>query len=280
MIDQHSCNKDLSCIDGFCPSFVTVEGGRLRVRQTVPRRSRIRSPEPHCRRLIDPYGIVISGVGGAGIVTTTSVLGMAAHLEGRGCTTLDMMGLAQKGGAVTSHLRISPRSGTCARCPHTGRWCRSRARLRHHERRCGRAVVDHGPPRTRSSSTRMRSSRASSPASPTTRFQPAPAAPDRGGRRTRERPLSGGHGLREGDDRRSDHGQHAARRFCLSAGARAAIGRGDPPRHRDQWRGRDANIAAFEAGRQLHGVSKGKPLIEIRFAIRSTPEVGPRCAHR
>ena len=144
MIDQHSCNKDYSCIDGFCPSFVTVEGGRLRRAPAVPQGSDA-LPEPALPALDRPYGIVLSGVGGAGIVTTASVLGMAAHLEGRGCTTLDMMGLAQKGGAVTSHLRISRDPERARRCPHTGRLRRSRARLRHHERRCGRAAVDHGP---------------------------------------------------------------------------------------------------------------------------------------
>ena len=118
MIDQHSCNKDYSCIDGFCPSFVTVEGGRLRRAPTAPQRSETLT-EPAFPALDRPYGIVLSGVGGAGIVTTASVLGMAAHLDGRGCTTLDMMGLAQKGGAVTSHLRISrgPDGARAARIP-------------------------------------------------------------------------------------------------------------------------------------------------------------------
>ena len=118
MIDQHSCNKDYSCIDGFCPSFVTVEGGRLRRAPAVPQGSDA-LPEPALPALDRPYGIVLAGVGGAGIVTTASVLGMAAHLEGRGCTTLDMMGLAQKGGAVTSHLRISrdPERALAARIP-------------------------------------------------------------------------------------------------------------------------------------------------------------------
>jgi indolepyruvate ferredoxin oxidoreductase len=108
MIDQHSCNKDYSCLDGFCPSFVTVEGGRLRRAPPVVSRQAEELAEPPLPALDRPYGIVLSGVGGAGIVTTASVLGMAAHLDGRGCTTLDMMGLAQKGGAVTSHIRIAP----------------------------------------------------------------------------------------------------------------------------------------------------------------------------
>jgi indolepyruvate ferredoxin oxidoreductase len=118
-IDQHSCNKDYSCIDGFCPSFVTVEGGRLK-RPAPPAHERLEAlAEPALPALERPYGIVISGVGGAGIVTTASVLGMAAHLDGKGCTTLDMMGLAQKGGAVTSHVRIArdPSAARAARIP-------------------------------------------------------------------------------------------------------------------------------------------------------------------
>ncbi len=104
-IDQHACNKDLSCLKGFCPSFVSVSGGRLRKPTTstppppLPRAPRI----PDCG---DPYGIAITGVGGTGVVTLSALLGMAAHLEGKGCTVLDMTGLAQKYGAVVSHVRI------------------------------------------------------------------------------------------------------------------------------------------------------------------------------
>jgi len=118
-IDQHSCNKDFSCVDGFCPSFVTVEGGRLRRAETSTPALREALTEPAPRALERPYGIVIAGVGGAGIVTTASILGMAAHLEAKGCTTLDMMGLAQKGGAVTSHVRIArdPSATRAARIP-------------------------------------------------------------------------------------------------------------------------------------------------------------------
>ncbi|MGE0211769.1 MAG: indolepyruvate ferredoxin oxidoreductase family protein [Parvibaculaceae bacterium] len=119
MIDQHSCNKDYSCLDGFCPSFVTVEGGRLRRPEVVKAAPADPLPEPSVPALDHPYGIVIAGVGGAGIVTTSSILGMAAHLDGKGCTTLDMMGLAQKGGAVTSHIRIArdPSASRAARIP-------------------------------------------------------------------------------------------------------------------------------------------------------------------
>ncbi len=106
-IDQHSCNKDFSCVDGFCPSFVTVHGGRLRAPARAARPNGPALPDPPPRALDRPYGIVVSGVGGTGIVTISAILGMAAHLEEKGCSTLDMMGLAQKGGAVTSHVRIA-----------------------------------------------------------------------------------------------------------------------------------------------------------------------------
>ena len=122
IIDQHSCNKDLSCIEGFCPSFVTIEGGRLRGPETVAVVHEHSLPEPQRAPLDRLYSIVIAGVGGAGVVTTTSILGMAAHLEGKACTTLDMMGLAQKGGAVTSHIRLAPNPGSAraARIPEGG----------------------------------------------------------------------------------------------------------------------------------------------------------------
>ena len=110
-IDQSSCNKDFSCLKGFCPSFVTVEGASL-----VKGLSRDRARDDHRMVIPDPsmpsldggYGIVVAGVGGTGVVTIGALLGMAAHLEGRGVAVLDMTGLAQKGGAVTSHLRLAP----------------------------------------------------------------------------------------------------------------------------------------------------------------------------
>ena len=111
-IDQSACNKDYSCLKGFCPSFVTVEGARAaqagaRGRATTTISGRCRSPR--CRRSTESYGIVVGGVGGTGVVTIGALLGMAAHLEGKGAAVLDMTGLAQKGGAVMSHLRIAPR---------------------------------------------------------------------------------------------------------------------------------------------------------------------------
>jgi len=107
-IDQSSCNKDYSCVDGFCPSFVTVEGGQL----SKPSQPAV-DPDfdslsaPKLPSLDQPYDILITGVGGTGVVTIGALLGMAAHLENKGVTVLDQTGLAQKGGAVTSHVRIA-----------------------------------------------------------------------------------------------------------------------------------------------------------------------------
>jgi len=107
-IDQSSCNKDYSCIQGFCPSFVTVHGGQLKKPNTGDRDDNGPAlPETRLPPLDQPYGILITGVGGTGVVTIGALLGMAAHLEQKGCTVLDMTGLAQKGGAVYSHVRIA-----------------------------------------------------------------------------------------------------------------------------------------------------------------------------
>jgi indolepyruvate ferredoxin oxidoreductase len=106
-IDQSSCNKDFSCVNGFCPSFVTVEGGTLRKPKKAEAGEFPPLPEPVLASADEPYGIVITGIGGTGVVTIGAILGMAAHLEGKGCTVLDMTGLAQKNGAVVSHVRIA-----------------------------------------------------------------------------------------------------------------------------------------------------------------------------
>ncbi len=111
-IDQSTCNKDYSCLNGFCPSFVTVIGGRPRrgaAAAKVPAGAFEALPEPTLPALDQPYGILVTGVGGTGVVTVGALVGMAAHMEGKGCSVLDMTGLAQKGGAVISHLRIAKR---------------------------------------------------------------------------------------------------------------------------------------------------------------------------
>ncbi len=104
-IDQSACNKDYSCIQGFCPSFVTVEGGTLRkgsaldIEPAVP-------PALTLTATAQPFNILVTGVGGTGVVTLGALIGMAAHLDGKGVSVLDMTGIAQKGGTVFSHVRI------------------------------------------------------------------------------------------------------------------------------------------------------------------------------
>ena len=115
-IDQTSCNKDYSCVNGFCPSFVGVLGGgraRRPVRSPVGRDElpatsrRCRSPPAH--EWTGPYDLLVTGVGGTGVVTVGAVIAMAAHLEGKSASVLDFMGFAQKGGAVLSFVRLADR---------------------------------------------------------------------------------------------------------------------------------------------------------------------------
>jgi indolepyruvate ferredoxin oxidoreductase len=106
-IDQSSCNKDYSCLKGFCPSFVTVEGGSLKKPKAVGGGSWPALVDPPVPVLDRPWNILVTGIGGTGVVTIGAIVGMALHLEGRGFTALDMAGLAQKGGSVTSHLRMA-----------------------------------------------------------------------------------------------------------------------------------------------------------------------------
>jgi len=109
-IDQSSCNKDFSCLNGFCPSFVTIEGGRLRKGKADKPAAGAEPPLPSAPVLPSvgdqPFGVLITGIGGTGVVTIGAIMGMAAHIEGKGATVLDQLGMAQKGGAVISHVRI------------------------------------------------------------------------------------------------------------------------------------------------------------------------------
>jgi indolepyruvate ferredoxin oxidoreductase len=110
-INQSSCNKDYSCLKGFCPSFVTVEGGRLK-RGKSAAKSGGDFPaisEPSLPELHVPYGILVTGIGGTGVITIGQIIGVAAHLEGKGVSVLDMSGLAQKYGAVMSHVQVAAR---------------------------------------------------------------------------------------------------------------------------------------------------------------------------
>ncbi|MEL7559999.1 indolepyruvate ferredoxin oxidoreductase family protein [Stutzerimonas chloritidismutans] len=107
-IDQNACNKDFSCVEGFCPSFVTVHGGGLRKPEAVAGGIEAATlPEPQHPPLDRPWNVLIPGVGGSGVTTLGALMGMAAHLEGKGCTVLDQAGLAQKFGPVVTHIRIA-----------------------------------------------------------------------------------------------------------------------------------------------------------------------------
>ncbi|HFB2048088.1 MAG: indolepyruvate ferredoxin oxidoreductase family protein [Hyphomicrobiaceae bacterium] len=112
-IDQSSCNKDFSCIDGFCPSFVTLHGASLKklnykATQHDDFSNIMRNlPEPTLPSLEQPYGIIVAGIGGTGVVTISAIIGQAAHIDGKGFGSIDMAGIAQKGGAVTCHLKIA-----------------------------------------------------------------------------------------------------------------------------------------------------------------------------
>ncbi len=110
-IDQSVCNKDYSCVNGFCPSFVTVHGGELALGQAAQKKALPQVefadlPEPEQPALERPYGILITGIGGTGVVTLGQIIGMAAHLEGKGAGMIDMAGLSQKNGSVVTHMKI------------------------------------------------------------------------------------------------------------------------------------------------------------------------------
>lgn len=109
-IDQASCNSDISCLEGFCPSFVTIEGGQPRKPEPINLDAAIaRLARPDAKAPDrEAFGVLFAGIGGTGVVTASAIVGMAAHLEGRGIGIYDMTGLAQKGGTVYSHLRILP----------------------------------------------------------------------------------------------------------------------------------------------------------------------------
>ncbi len=113
-INQNTCNKDTSCLKGFCPSFITVEGGQLKKKSKVQKFDSTQLPSlprPVLPNLSQSgaYGIVVAGVGGTGVITIGQLLGMAAHLDGLGVVTQDSAGLAQKGGATWSHVLLASR---------------------------------------------------------------------------------------------------------------------------------------------------------------------------
>ncbi len=111
-IDQSSCNKDFSCVKGFCPSFVTIEGGELKrgagIRTGDDFQQRIKAlPSPTIQAIDQTFDLLVGGVGGTGVITVGQLITMAAHLEHKGASVLDFMGFAQKGGTVLSYVRLA-----------------------------------------------------------------------------------------------------------------------------------------------------------------------------
>ncbi len=115
-VNQSTCNKDMSCVEGFCPSFVSVLGGKLRKTSVVPAAKPVIDesafaslPEPAIVSPTRSFAVLVTGIGGTGVVTIGQTLAVAAHLEGLYSSNLDVTGLAQKYGAVLSHVKLAPR---------------------------------------------------------------------------------------------------------------------------------------------------------------------------
>ncbi|HHL42916.1 MAG TPA: indolepyruvate ferredoxin oxidoreductase family protein, partial [Hellea balneolensis] len=105
-VNQNSCNKDFSCVDGFCPSFVTIEGGRRKTPSQAQSLDIGPLPLPKITNLTAPFDLLVTGVGGTGVVTIGALITMAAHLDGKGASVLDFTGFAQKFGPVLSYIRL------------------------------------------------------------------------------------------------------------------------------------------------------------------------------
>ena len=160
-IDQSNCNKDFSCVNGFCPSFVTVHGAK--VKKAVPETVSTDGvafkplPDPAIPAIDRTFNVIVTGVGGTGVVTIGAILGMAAHLEGKGLGMIDMAGLAQKGGAVYSHVRLANSQDDIHAIRVSGGSGAPRARLRPRgDRHQEGAAPRSRRGRPRSSSTRPR----------------------------------------------------------------------------------------------------------------------------
>ena len=106
-INQSSCNKDYSCLKGFCPSFVTVDGATVHKAKAAAEVDLTGVPEPAVPAAGHGYNIMVTGIGGTGVLTVSALLGTAGHIEGLSATTADMAGMAQKGGAVYSAVRLA-----------------------------------------------------------------------------------------------------------------------------------------------------------------------------
>jgi indolepyruvate ferredoxin oxidoreductase len=267
-INQSTCNKDYSCVKGFCPSFVTIDGGKPRRRApaNLGDAGDIGDlPEPASFPSLErPYNIAVGGVGGTGVLTIGALLGMAAHIEGKASMILDMSGLAQKGGAVLSHVRLSEHTAdvTCSRivtgtadlvmaADEVVAAAKDTITLCEASRTVG-VINTHVIPTATSSSTATSISRA---ARSTTCWRPSCA-------RTLFLRF---HQARRSAARRFHRHQHHDAGLCLSEGPAAAVGAGDYAGDRGQRRldqdehaGLPARPSRRRRSARLEAMMKGK----------------------
>ncbi len=262
-IDQSNCNKDFSCLKGFCPSFVTVRGATPRKLGGIAAADGLfaKLKEPKTQSLDRPYSILVTGIGGTGVVTLGALLGMAAHLEGKGCTVLDISGLAQKNGAVMSHIRLAPDAGSASRRPHRDGRRGPAARLRSGGRSKPRRTVAyrqrHDARRPQQQCAADRGLRVQSG----NRFRSGEDAcgdQSRGARRRHYRRQRTGRSA----DGRFDRRKPVHARLCLPERPHTAQLRRDRSRHRAQSRRRRKQPAQFclgpaGGGRSCAGRSAG-----------------------
>ena len=260
-INQSSCNKDYSCLKGFCPSFVTVDGGKLRRRAPADLGDIGDLPEPASRPSLErPYNVAVGGVGGTGVLTIGALLGMAAHIEGKASMILDMSGLAQKGGAVLSHVRLSRTYRRRHLFAHRHRHRRSRDRRR---RGGGGRQGNHHAVRIQPHPRRhQHPSDSDRRFHPQPRFQfPEPQGQPRAGNRAAQGfVVLRFHQARRNAARRFHRHQHDDDGLCLSEGPAAAVRRSDRAGDRGQRR-RDqdehAGVPARASRRGRSGAAGG-----------------------
>lgn len=265
-IDQSNCNKDYSCVSGFCPSFVTVHGG-------APRKGKKRDasalldalPEPPQRTTLEqPWNILITGVGGTGVVTIGALLGMAGHLEGKGATVLDQTGLAQR---VARSPRISasrasrPTSMPCALPPAKQTWCWAAtwwwSTITGPCPRCATAAP-------RWCSTPTKRCRAVSPHSRICSSRQPRSLRGYALLSAGRSPAAGRHAIGHRAAGRCHRQQSVRARLCLAARPGAVVARGVDARDRAQWRGggdesASLRLGAFGGGRSAGRTTRRRP---------------------
>ena len=249
-INQSSCNKDFSCVEGFCPSFVTVHGGRLRKPEATAPLSRYLPPvpEPVLPEIGERYSVLVAGIGGSGVVTVSQTIAIAAYLDGLFSTNLDLTGLSQKYGAVTAHVRDRARRKRAARDPDRRGRGRRADRLRPHRRRGRRSGLEaqarqdeRGDLRRSDADRRLR---------PQSELERRQGRPDRAAQKRARR--QGVRARRPAPRRlaarRPDRLQHVHARRCLAEGPRPDPAGGDRTRDRAQRRRHRGQQAGVRLG--------------------------------